>query len=124
MRCRGSVILKPPFPHNEALLHHYMNTSDAPASAEDVLVDDSKEAQIQEFGDALKGLEAKEDPHHPRRQLTRGSSKVQCRRYSGARSRRKITRPSSTWSHRAVVKFVPKGRAAMGPIFRSSLRER
>lgn len=37
----------------------YMNTSDAPASAQDVLVDDSKEAQIQELGDALKELEVK-----------------------------------------------------------------
>jgi type IV secretion system protein VirB4 len=35
----------------------YMNTSDAPASAQDVLVDDSKEAQIHELGDALKELE-------------------------------------------------------------------
>ena len=35
----------------------YMNTSDVPASAQDVLVDDSKEAQIQELGDALKELE-------------------------------------------------------------------
>lgn len=33
----------------------YMNASDAPASAQDVLVDDSKEAQIRELGEALKG---------------------------------------------------------------------
>ncbi len=37
----------------------YMNTSDAPASAQDVLVDDSKEAQIHELGEALKALEVK-----------------------------------------------------------------
>jgi len=37
----------------------YMNTSDAPASTQDVLVDDSKEAQIHELGEALKALEVK-----------------------------------------------------------------
>ena len=35
----------------------YLNTSDAPASAQDVLVDDSKEAQIRELGKALEELE-------------------------------------------------------------------
>ena len=35
----------------------YLNTSDAPASAEDVLIDDSKEAQIRELGKALEELE-------------------------------------------------------------------
>jgi type IV secretory pathway VirB4 component len=37
----------------------YLNTSDAPASAQDVLVDDSKEAQIRELGRALEELEVK-----------------------------------------------------------------
>lgn len=37
----------------------YLNTSDAPASAADVLVDDSKEAQIRELGKALEELEVK-----------------------------------------------------------------
>ncbi len=61
----------------------------------------------------------------PRSQPTQSRTRtVQCLTYSGACSRRKITRPSTTWSHRAVVKFVPKGRAAIGPIFRSSPRER
>jgi len=35
----------------------YLNTSDAPAAAQDILVDDSKEAQIQSLGQALKELE-------------------------------------------------------------------
>jgi len=37
----------------------YMSTSDASASAQDVLVDDSKEAQIHELGEALKELEVR-----------------------------------------------------------------
>jgi len=37
----------------------YLNTSDSPASAQDNLVDDSKEAQIQSLGEALKELEVK-----------------------------------------------------------------
>jgi len=37
----------------------YINTSDAPASVQDVLVDDSKEAQIRELGKALEELEMK-----------------------------------------------------------------
>ena len=37
----------------------YMSTSDAPAAAQDVLVDDSKEAQIHSLGEALKVLELK-----------------------------------------------------------------
>jgi len=37
----------------------YLNTSDAPASVQDVLVDDSKEAQIRELGKALEELEMK-----------------------------------------------------------------
>lgn len=37
----------------------YLSTSDAPASAQDVLVDDSKEAQIRELGKALEELEVK-----------------------------------------------------------------
>ncbi len=37
----------------------YLNTSDAPAAAQDILVDDSKEAQIQNLGEALKELEVK-----------------------------------------------------------------
>ena len=35
----------------------YLNTSDAPAAAQDILVDDSKEAQIQNLGQALKEME-------------------------------------------------------------------
>jgi len=35
----------------------YMNTSDAPAAAQDVLVDNSKEAQIQALGQALTDIE-------------------------------------------------------------------
>jgi len=35
----------------------YLNTSDAPPSVQDILVDDSKEAQIQDLGQALKELE-------------------------------------------------------------------
>jgi len=37
----------------------YLSTSDAAASAQDVLVDDSKEAQIRELGKALEELEVK-----------------------------------------------------------------
>jgi type IV secretion/conjugal transfer VirB4 family ATPase len=37
----------------------YLNTSDAPANSVDVLVDDSKEAQIRELGKALEELEVK-----------------------------------------------------------------
>jgi type IV secretion/conjugal transfer VirB4 family ATPase len=37
----------------------YLNTSDAPANSADVLVDDSKEAQIRELGKALEELEVK-----------------------------------------------------------------
>jgi type IV secretion system protein VirB4 len=36
-----------------------MSTSDAPASAQDVLIDDSKEAQVRSLGEALKELEVK-----------------------------------------------------------------
>jgi len=35
----------------------YLNTSDAPATAQDILIDDSKEAQIQNLGQALKEME-------------------------------------------------------------------
>jgi type IV secretion/conjugal transfer VirB4 family ATPase len=35
----------------------YLNTSEAPAAAQDILIDDSKEAQIQNLGQALKELE-------------------------------------------------------------------
>ena len=35
----------------------YLNTSDTPAAAQDILIDDSKEAQIQNLGQALKELE-------------------------------------------------------------------
>ncbi len=35
----------------------YLNTSDAPTAAQDILVDDSKEAQIQNLGQALKEME-------------------------------------------------------------------
>ncbi len=37
----------------------HLNTSDAPTSAQDALVDDSKEAQIQVLGEALRDLEVK-----------------------------------------------------------------
>ncbi len=37
----------------------YLNTSDAAPSAQDILVDDSKEAQIHSLGEALKELEVK-----------------------------------------------------------------
>ncbi|HZS72304.1 MAG TPA: DUF87 domain-containing protein [Candidatus Acidoferrum sp.] len=37
----------------------YLNTSDAPANSADVLVDDSKEAQIRDLGKALEELEVK-----------------------------------------------------------------
>ena len=37
----------------------YFNTSDAPPSAQDILIDDSKEAQVQNLGEALKELEVK-----------------------------------------------------------------
>jgi type IV secretory pathway VirB4 component len=37
----------------------YLNTSDTPANSADVLVDDSKEAQIRELGKALEELETK-----------------------------------------------------------------
>lgn len=37
----------------------YLNTSDAPVSSADVLVDDSKEAQIRDLGKALEELEVK-----------------------------------------------------------------
>jgi len=35
----------------------YLNTSEAPVAAQDILIDDSKEAQIQNLGQALKELE-------------------------------------------------------------------
>ncbi len=37
----------------------YMSTSDAPSSAQDILIDDSKEAQVSSLGKALKELEVK-----------------------------------------------------------------
>ena len=37
----------------------YVSTSDAPATAQDILIDDSKEAQVRSLGEALKELEVK-----------------------------------------------------------------
>ncbi len=37
----------------------YVNTSDAPPAAQDILIDDSKEAQVHDLGEALKELEVK-----------------------------------------------------------------
>jgi hypothetical protein len=45
------------FHNTKRSLVSHLNTSDAPASAQDVLVDDSKEAQIQILGEALRDLE-------------------------------------------------------------------
>jgi len=45
------------FHNTKRSLVSYLNTSDAPAAAQDILVDDSKEAQIQSLGQALKELE-------------------------------------------------------------------
>lgn len=45
------------FHNTKRSLVSYMNTSDAPAAAQDILVDDSKEAQVQSLGQALKELE-------------------------------------------------------------------
>ncbi|MCU1305286.1 MAG: type secretion/conjugal transfer ATPase, VirB4 family [Candidatus Sulfotelmatobacter sp.] len=45
------------FHNTKRSLISYMNTSDTPASVQDILVDDSKEAQIQSLGQALKELE-------------------------------------------------------------------
>ncbi len=45
------------FHNTKRSLVSYLNTSDAPASAQDVLVDDSKEAQIQALGKALTDIE-------------------------------------------------------------------
>src|ERR1051325_987880 len=47
------------FHNTKRSLVSYLNTSDTPASAQDILVDDSKEAQIQSLGQALKELEVK-----------------------------------------------------------------
>src|SRR5713226_6292531 len=47
------------FHNTKRSLVSHLNTSDAPASAQDVLVDDSKEAQIQLLGEALRDLEVK-----------------------------------------------------------------
>ncbi|HKW19564.1 MAG TPA: type IV secretion system DNA-binding domain-containing protein [Terriglobales bacterium] len=45
------------FHNTKRSLLSYLNTSDAPASAQDVLVDNSKEAQIQALGKALTDIE-------------------------------------------------------------------
>ena len=45
------------FHNTKRSLVSYMNTSDAPAAAQDVLVDNSKEAQIQALGQALTDIE-------------------------------------------------------------------
>ncbi len=45
------------FHNTKRSLVSYLNTSDAPPAAQDILVDDSKEAQIQSLGQALKELE-------------------------------------------------------------------
>jgi len=47
------------FHNTKRSLVSHLNTSDAPAAAQDVLVDDSKEAQIQLLGEALRDLEVK-----------------------------------------------------------------
>ena len=45
------------FHNTKRSLVSYLNTSDAPTAAQDILVDDSKEAQVQSLGQALKELE-------------------------------------------------------------------
>lgn len=45
------------FHNTKRSLVSYLNTSDTPTSAQDILVDDSKEAHIQSLGQALKELE-------------------------------------------------------------------
>ena len=45
------------FHNTKRSLVSYMNTSDTPAAAQDILIDDSKEAQVQSLGQALKELE-------------------------------------------------------------------
>ncbi len=47
------------FHNTKRSLMSYMNTSETPASAQDVLVDDSKEAQIHSLGQALTDIEVK-----------------------------------------------------------------
>jgi type IV secretion/conjugal transfer VirB4 family ATPase len=47
------------FHNTKRSLVSHLNTSDAPAAAPDALVDDSKEAQIQLLGEALRDLEVK-----------------------------------------------------------------
>ena len=47
------------FHNTKRSLVSYMNTSDAPTTARDILIDDSKEAQIESLGLALKELEVK-----------------------------------------------------------------
>ena len=45
------------FHNTKRSLVSYMNTSDAPAGTQDILIDDSKEAQVRSLGEALKDLE-------------------------------------------------------------------
>lgn len=47
------------FHNTKRSLASYVTTSDQPQRSEDVLIDDSKEAQIRDLGDALKELEIK-----------------------------------------------------------------
>ena len=47
------------FHNTKRSLMSYMNTSDAPVAAQDILIDDSKEAQVRSLGDALEELEVK-----------------------------------------------------------------
>ncbi len=47
------------FHNTKRSLVSYVNTSDAPPAAQDILIDDSKEAQVHDLGEALKELEVK-----------------------------------------------------------------
>jgi type IV secretion system protein VirB4 len=47
------------FHNTKRSLMSYMNTSDASPAAQDILIDDSKEAQVRSLGEALKELEVK-----------------------------------------------------------------
>src|SRR5439155_24700504 len=59
-KTRGRIHSRRRHFHNtkRSLVSHF-TTSDAPAAAQDVLVDDSKQAQIQVLGEALRDLEVK-----------------------------------------------------------------
>ena len=47
------------FHNTKRSLVSYVNASDAPPAAQDILIDDSKEAQVHDLGEALKELEVK-----------------------------------------------------------------